>query len=491
MRLNTIRFKTTVLYSSILGFILICFSVFLFHSVKQILLKNLDDELRLEAEQMTATINAYGEVSSGQLPATSLMRQLLTDNDELISPEKAAINKLWDKHRWLLGEDKDLFIITDINGRVLLQSDNVPSGAWGKMLRLSLTQSGYTEFANVRLADKVYREICRPFTFASRRPYILYLAAPMEPVHHLLSKIVAMMVLGIVAVMLLSLFIGSFLTGKILQPVTEVTRIANKISQKNLSVRIEAKSLDEEMKLLVDSFNQMISRLESSFDHINEFSSHAAHELKTPLAIIKGELELALSSQNSREEDRKAMFLVLMEVERMIKITKDLLLLAKYEYNLDIFKMEKMNLAEFLQDVYHHANILAGERDIQLTLKLPQAPVWIEADATHLRRLFFNIIHNAIKFTPKGGRIMLVIRVDARVVLVEVKDTGEGITPEDLRRIFEKFYSSSRKDRPEQAGNGLGLSMARSIAKAHGGDIAVVSERGKGSTFTVTLPLNK
>ena len=489
MKINSIRFKTTILYSCILGVILVCFSIFISHSVKRILNKNADDELKLKAEQISATINAYGEISGGQLPPTSLMRQFLSDDTDVVVPGKDAIDKLWEKHRWILGENKDIFLITDIEGRVLMQSDNMPTGASGQIRLLSFTRSKYVEFSDLKVDSAPFRKICFPFTFTSRKPVVLYLAVPMSPVNRVLSQLLAVIITGITGALLLSLFVGSFLTRKILQPVTEVTLTANNISQKNLGVRIPASALDEEMRLLVDSFNQMIDRLERSFMHINEFSSHAAHELKTPLAIIKGELELALSSENSREEDRRVMTVALQEVEQLIKITKDLLLLAKFEYNQNIFKMERMDLAVFMEDIYQHSKLLAAEKDIVLGSSLVKDPLWVEADATHLRRLFFNLVHNAVKFTPAGGQINISTEVVDQKVLVRIKDTGEGISPADLQKIFDKFFSVPRHGRTEAPGNGLGLCLARSIARAHGGDISVESEINKGSVFTVSIPL--
>jgi heavy metal sensor kinase len=311
----------------------------------------------------------------------------------------------------------------------------------------------------------------------------------LTPVERVLSKLLIVIVVGIMAILLISLFIGSFLTRKILKPVTEVTRVANNISQRNLGVRIPEQSLDYEMQLLVGSFNEMIGRLERSFTHINEFSSHVAHELKTPLAIIKGELELALSGEETREEDRRVMTVALQEIDRLIKIIKDLLLLAKFEYKLNVFKMERMDLSEFVRNVYQHSKVLASEKNIQLDLSIPEGAIWIEGDAVHLRRLFFNLVHNAVQFTPASGEIRISVDVGAGQVRVSVRDSGVGIALEDQARMFEKFYRVRSMEQPETPGTGLGLCLARSIARAHGGDIVFESILKKGSTFTVILPL--
>jgi signal transduction histidine kinase len=489
MKVNSIRFKTTILYSCILGVILIAFSFFIFHAVKRILHENADQDLRLKAEQIVATINAYGEISGGKLPPMSLMKQFLSDTGEVVSPSKDAMDKLWEKHRWLLGAHKDIFLITDANGQVILQSDNVPTGARSFFERFASVRSTSIRFMNLRFDNASFRGVSYPFTFASRKPYVMHVAVPMAPVNRVLSRLIAVMASGITLVLFMSLFIGSFLTKKILRPVTDVTVTANNITQKNLSVRIPEQALDEEMRLLVDSFNQMIDRLDRSFAHINEFSSHVAHELKTPLAIIKGELELAVSGDNSPEESRRVMLVALQEVDRLIKITKDLLLLAKFEYNQNVFKMERVDFTGFMNDLFQHARVLAAEKGVPIDLIIPEKALLINADLTHLRRLFFNLIHNAVKFTPSDGQIKVTVEVADQRVITKVIDNGEGISPKEQLKIFDKFYSVHKPGQSDVPGNGLGLCLARSIARAHGGDITVESEVKKGATFTVDLPL--
>ncbi len=485
---NSIRFKTSVLYSSILFVILVGFSAYLHNAVKHILYQNLDKELRTEAEQIVGTINAYGEVSKGDLPAMSLMRQFLSTSKAAPAGQE-AIDKLWEKHRWLLELHKDIFMIIDTEGQIVLQSENLPTGVPRPFMPVMSIHTNDIHQSDVALAGPLYRTMSYPFSFTNRRQFVLQLATPLEPVDRILSRLIMVMIGGILAILGISLFVGRFLTRKILAPVSEVTRTANNISQKNLGIRIPEKSLDLEMRMLVSSFNQMISRLEKSFRHINEFSAHVAHELKTPLAIIKGELELALADKGVREEDRQVMLVALQEVDRLTKIIKDLLLLAKFEYNLNIFKMERIDLVAFVRDVYQYCKVLASEKGVRLELLVLEEAIWVQADPVHLRRLFFNLVHNAVKFTPASGEIILLMERQEGHVLVSVKDNGEGMAPEDQARIFEQFYRIRRHDRPEIPGTGLGLCLARSIARGHGGDIVFTSEAGKGSTFTVILPI--
>ena len=484
---NSIRFKTSILYTSILCLILVAFSMYLFHAVRKILYQNIEEELRIKADQITVTIDAYGEVTGGKLPPMSLMQQFLSDTGETPAG-KGVMDKLWEKHRWLLGAHNDFFRVVDVKGDVVLQSEDLPAGAGLLFDRYLSVHAGAEQFADLQFNGTSFRGISYPFTFNYHQPFILQLAVPLTSAQHVLSRLLTVMMSGIAGILLLSLFIGSFLTRRILKPVTEVTRTANNISQRNLSVMISERALDHEMRLLVGSFNQMIGRLEKSFSHINEFSSHVAHELKTPLAIIKGELELALSGEDIQEEERRVMTVALQEIDRLIRIIRDLLLIAKFDSKFDIFKMERMNLTEFLKDVYRHSEVLALEKNIRLGLLIPDQELWIQGDIVHLRRLFFNLIHNAVKFTPSDGEIQVRVSPEAKKVLISIKDTGVGIAPEDQARIFEKFFRVRSAERQETPGTGLGLSLARSIARAHGGDIVFESILKQGSTFTVTLP---
>jgi signal transduction histidine kinase len=260
------------------------------------------------------------------------------------------------------------------------------------------------------------------------------------------------------------------------------------ISHKDLNRRIPDMAADAEMRRLIHSCNAMLERLEKSFAHVNEFSSHVAHELKTPLAIIRGEMELALSETRDPAEYERVITVSLEEVDRLIRIIKDLLLLARLDYNPDVFQFEKIDLTAFLEEIYEYTSILAEQKKLESALHLPGDGGFVEGDKVHLRRLFLNLINNAVKFTPEGGKINISLAVSGRTAEIRVADTGVGIAEDDLRKIFDKFFRSGSQHQAEP-GSGLGLSMARSIARAHQGDINVTSRLGEGAEFLVTLPV--
>ncbi len=246
--------------------------------------------------------------------------------------------------------------------------------------------------------------------------------------------------------------------------------------------------IDEEMKCLGESFNDMIERLEESFSHVQEFSSYVAHELRTPLTIIKGETEVVLHSNHTPEECNDLMRSNVQEVDRMLKTIDQMLLFADMNYRKQS-DFERLDFIEFLKDIYEKTQILASEKQIQVNFEIPKENIAIIANCTELRRAFFNLIDNAIKFTPKDGSIGINVKRQKNKVYINISDTGIGIRQEDIPKIFNKFFRAPSGEKKSQLGSGLGLGIAQSIIRMHQGRIEVRTQPQKGSTFTVILPV--
>ncbi|MDE2028709.1 MAG: HAMP domain-containing protein [Candidatus Omnitrophica bacterium] len=279
---------------------------------------------------------------------------------------------------------------------------------------------------------------------------------------------------------------GRRLVHKVMHPVHEIIDMAKRITEHDLSARIRPTRFDPEMRSLIESFNEMIARLETSFKHIEQFSHHVAHELKTPLTIIQGEAELLLRRERSVHEYKQALRIVMEESQRVLKTIDDLLLLTKLGYQQEVFKFEHFDFIEFFNEIVEQNRLMAANKGIGISMDLHNAvpPLMIKADRLHLRRLFFNLIDNAFKFTPEGGCVnMSISKKDGRIVSL-ISDTGPGIAAESLEKIFEAFYREGKNE----PGNGLGLSIAHRIARLHEGDIQVESFPGQGTTFKVVLP---
>ncbi len=487
MKLNSIRFKATVLYSSILAVILTLFGTIIYVSISHVLYSDLDYKLQLKAQEIEAILQAYEQVDSLESQPVTYILDALRKNEAGVVSTREVIDDLWRKEFKLLNLKNDYIDIENINRITLFCSANFK----GKIIPLfkqspfSLTRT----LCNNMISDTTkLRVINYPTAYHNAR-LVIKVATPLGSVLNELSKILVFIILAAVGLLILTSFIGSFFARSILRPVMSVSSLADKITHKGLKLRIQEMQKDVEMKHLVSSFNAMISRLERSFAHINEFSSHVAHELKTPLAIVKGEMELALARERSSEEYKKVFQDSLEEIDRIIKIIRDLLFLAKLDYRSEIFKFEDFDIVKFINEIYEHSKVLSSSKNIEVKLEAPDKRVLINGDRTHLRRLFFNLLSNAVRFTPEKGKIFISVGLVPPNVCIDIRDTGEGISQENLSRIFEKFFRTHKEERTPESGTGLGLNIALSIARIHNGSIKVKSVLGQGTTFTVILPL--
>jgi len=289
--------------------------------------------------------------------------------------------------------------------------------------------------------------------------------------------------------LLFGYYIGYLIIIRILKPIKKMTDTVKNITHEDLSLRVKAENVDEELGRLIEAFNDMVSRLGESFEYITDSSSYIAHELKTPIAIIRGESEFALKKERDKEEYKRVISVSLEETKRMLKIIEDLLLLTKMNYQPDVLKFERIDLTQFIRIIYEQAKILSSQKKITVNADIPEEAGMVSADELHLRRLFLNLIDNAIKFTPDNGSIGITLKYENQKAIVSIVDTGIGIEEENMPKLFEKFFRIEGKTKDNSPSSGLGLSIAQSIAELHGGEISVTSRAGQGSNFSVSIPL--
>lgn len=488
MSINSIRFKASILYSAVLAIILILFSIAIFVSARTILYDDFDNNLKIKAEEIAGILKAYKQLKKIESHPLGIIMQMLGKGN-LDTSQKIIIDNLWKSELETLNLKNDYINILNVKGRAVVNSYNLTkelSSLFNSQMPFSIENVFYHTITTpqgriraINLPIKLYETTV-----------IIQVGSSIEPVWKLLRRLLTFIILAVVLLLILTSFVGKLFAQRILKPVLAVSRMADKITHKDLSGRVSDIETDEEMKQLVLSFNSMIGRLEKSFAHINDFSSHVAHELKTPLAIMRGEIELILGHpQNTDGDYQKVLTDNLDEIDRMIKIVKDLLLLAKLDYKPEIFKFEKLNLCAMIDDIYAHSQVLASSKNITMTMNCKESAIYISGDSVHLRRLFLNLINNAVQYTPSDGNISIQVNLEHEHVVVEIIDTGEGISPKHLSKIFEKFYRIPKDTENREPGSGLGLNIALSIARAHQGDISVESQLAVGTTFKISLPL--
>jgi heavy metal sensor kinase len=283
---------------------------------------------------------------------------------------------------------------------------------------------------------------------------------------------------------------GYWLSRRALAPVDALTRTARTISGHNLSSRLEQLQTGDELQRLSDTLNEMLARIESAFLRITEFTADASHELRTPIALIHTEAELALRRSRDEAEYREALRHILQEADRTAKLIEELLALARADSGREALDIQSTDLLPLLRESASKWNQVAILRNLQFEESLGISPLPAMGDTNALRRVIDILLDNATKYTLSPGKITLsaVENKAQRSIAVTIEDTGLGIAPEDRPRIFERFYRVDKARSRELGGAGLGLAIAHWIIQVHNGSITVKSELGKGSAFTIEIP---
>jgi heavy metal sensor kinase len=486
---QSIRARLTFWYSFLVLSTLLLFGGLSYYFTGRTLSENLDLSLRNEVRWVHNFIGPQASrIRSGKRSSrTSVRRPALPVLPAPTAAEKdsaaEAADEIWNQFfRHTLQSRKKTYIqFSDRRGSILYRSYNL--GTESLVVRDSIGLN-----STVVLTGELNSEPIR--IAAYRDENFTYLVGyPLSDLRDLLDSLYLIFLILIPIALAVSVFGGFALAKKSLQPVEDITTRARRITAENLDQTVPVRSPDDEIGRLAATINDMIGRLHESFARIKQFSADASHELRTPLTIIRGEIELALRKTQSTDEYRLILESTLEEILRMTVIVDNLLLLAKADQGIYQAEFSQVDLASLVDELYEDSEVLAEPKHISVTLK-EKSPITIVGDRLRLRQLFLNLIDNAIKYTPEGGAVILsVVRHDG-VAQFRVEDTGIGIAPEELGRIFDRFYRVDKARSRELGGSGLGLSIARWIAELHRGEIAVTSEPQKGSTFTVSLPIN-
>ena len=295
------------------------------------------------------------------------------------------------------------------------------------------------------------------------------------------EALVGVLIFGKVAVgvVFLSFIFAWVGTGQLLSPVRTLAATARTISESDLGQRIPVQGTGE-LAELAETFNAMMNRIQNSFDSQRNFINDAGHELRTPITIVQGHLELM---DDDPEEQQEAIEIVLDELDRMSRLVNDMILLAKSE-QLDFLQLETIEVGSFTEELFTKAQALA-QRNWQLKIDGAGSMV---GDRQRLTGALLNLLNNATQHTQEGDEIELGTAYTSKTVRFWVRDTGEGITPADQARIFERFARAANRYRSSD-GSGLGLAIVRAITEAHGGRIELISQLSVGSTFTLVLPI--
>ncbi len=456
MKRLSIRWKLTLWYGGVLAVVLLVFSAAVFLTMRHHLLRRIDQGL---AEELA---------------------DVLSEVKRADDPKRLHE---WLDRRFSLHEGFD-FQITRPNGQRFFVNPRLADKT------LPIPDAAVADvplYENVRVGSTGRWRIVSVRVSGPDGLLTVQVARSLEPFDHESQELLATFLLTGPLTLLVAIAGGYFLAWRALAPVHEITRTANQITADRLHQRIAVQNSGDELGALAQTLNRMIGRLECSFTEMQRFTADAAHELRTPLAVIRNEAEVALRSPRSPPEYCQVLENLLEETNRLTGVADQLLFLCRQDAGLHPTVREDVALDELLREVVGNMQLVAQEKGITLALG-ESVPCRLVSDSRQLRRVFYNLLDNAIKYTEPSGQVTVTSSVNGGEVFVAVADTGVGIPPEHLPRIFDRFYRVDPARTGEGNGTGLGLSICQSIVKALGGSITVASTVGRGTTVKVVLP---
>jgi len=459
-----IRLRLTLWFSAILCTILLLSGIALNFIITRDLYQDVDNNLTVYSARVHGTLH-------GQNPTDALDYNVIHDKlppiNEFASP--------------------GIYIqIIDNNGKVVVKSDNLRDQELP--VDPALVQNGFNgniSIASVAAGENARVRIMVSPLFLGNQTLLLEVAESLKFVDTTISQVRWAIAGAILLSLVFTGVLGNLLVRRALTPVEKITRTAQEIeTSSDLNRRVAYTGPPDEIGRLAATFDHLITHLHRVFESQKQFVADASHELRTPLTVIQGNTDLLKRNLNKQDRE-ESLTAIESEAKRMTKVVNDLLLLAELESG-QSSPQERVNLREMVNEEYKRVRNFAGNRGI-FTGNIEDLSV--KGDVYRLKQLLGNLVDNAIKYTPEGGTITLSLFRDGEWARLEVKDTGIGISRENLDHLFERFYRVDKSRSRGGGGTGLGLSIAKSIAEQHGGKITVESEAGKGSTFTAWLKL--
>jgi heavy metal sensor kinase len=457
--LRSIRVRLTLWYVLLLALILAAFSAGIYLTLRQSLSSNLNDSLEARANVLAGVVRyedgrptLEGSVSAGE-------REL----------------------------DEQFVRVYDINGALSFDSSpDAESPAVGRAA-VGAALDGRASTQTVHIEDETLRARVEPIVENGEVTGVLVVGLTEDDMAETLRSLLVILAVAYPVTLVVASAGGIFLAGRALSPIDRITRLARRISADDLSQRLDDTLPDDEVGQLARTFNEMIARLDAAFQRQRQFTADASHEMRTPLTAIKGQIEVALSRPRDAEAYREVLRGANEEVDRLIRLVGSLLTLARADAGEIPLAAEPVSLAELVAAAVEQVRPAAeGKR---ITVDVTAGPdATVRADQDLLLQLLLNLLDNALKYTPEGGRVTAGWSADGASARVWVEDTGIGIDASEQPRIFDRFYRVDKARSRAAGGSGLGLSISRWIAEAHKGGVSVESSPGRGARFTVTLP---
>jgi heavy metal sensor kinase len=412
--------------------------------------------------------------------AADLQRYFETHRDETTARLQAELSEDYQIER-----SEDYLQISEADGSVLYRSQFLGKHPLPPFV---LEQSTKPLYQNRKLGKEPFRILSEKME-VNGRVFLVQIASSLDEEIETLDGFRRYLLMFGPVLLLAASAVGYWMSYRALAPVDALARTARTISGHNLSQRLEQLHTGDELQRLSDTLNEMLARIESAFLRITQFTADASHELRTPIALIHTEAELALRRSRNDSEYREALQHILLEADRTAGLIEELLALARADSGAETLDIHPLDLQATLQESAAKWNQVAGVRNLHFQANLEEERLPVMGDENSLRRLIDILLDNAFKYTPSLGKITLSAEEKSGTAVVSVIDTGIGIAAEDQPKIFERFYRVDKARSRELGGAGLGLAIAQWIVQVHKGSITVSSKPGNGSVFRVEIPL--
>jgi signal transduction histidine kinase len=481
----------TLWYAVILTIFLTIFSFLMYSEFSRALYRDADRSLLTEASSIEESLQDFlqGIFRGIELAGETKLPDKPFSLQPQIRLRLLEILEDWEKSSHRVGRNTLMIRLIGFDGKVLISNLK----GWEREIifpyfeRDSVFMEKGESIQTIHFQKKPIRIYYRLVRYKDRPLFIIQCGVSIHELKGTLHRLALIILFSIPGIVLAACLAGWFLARRSFRPVDQMIRDAKKITAAYLKSRLLRTHAGDELDRLAETLNEMMDRIESSTRAIQEFSSDVSHELKTPLAIIRGEIDLALRRSRSPEALVETLRVIEGEVNELIRLVDDLMLLVRSDAKQLRFEKKKVSLRQILDQVIHFFQERAQGKKITLSLSAPQ-DYQVYGDAVYLKRLFNNLIDNAIKFTQEGGAVAVNLDAKSNVAVVKVIDTGIGIELEVQNKVFSRFYRADQAR--SQEGAGLGLNIAKAICDGHECTLGIKSQPGKGTEVTVELPVS-
>ncbi len=460
------RFKVSLWYSSLFFLMEILLGLTVYVTLNNLSHRNLDSNLKTQAR--------------------AILRVIEEKHVDLESFKPGPVYKSEDEVIWDIAYDaivfnrRNTFIVVAQQNRDVFKTANL-----GKKT-LSFPERKEKEilfdYRDKDLSTSTIR-VCR----LSGKRYVVTVAYPKEFISQTLNDLITIYIIIAPIFLIISIIGGALISSKSLARIDTIIKKTEEITAQNLNEKIPGDEYNDEFGRLVNKMNEMIGRIKTSVDFMNQFSISAAHELKTPLTILRGEIEIALKSEKAPEYYRSVLKSNYEETLRLIKIVDNLFFISKSDNSLLSVNKQEIDLYNFLNSLIHSLSILGSEKNMLLVMDpMPALTAWF--DENLMKQALSNIVENAFKFGEENSTVKLKVEKNENEIIICVSNRGERIPPEETEKIFERFYRTDKSVTNKIGGVGLGLSVVKSIANLHNGRVGVSSGEDSITTISIIIP---